>query len=243
TDALTDLTTLTRDLQDNVTVVTDPNSNATTYTYNGFGEVTQIVSPDSGTTTFTRDAGGNVTSKTDARRVVTNYTYDALNRLTSRLYPSDTSENVTFAYDQTANGSAGIGRLGAMTDAAGSASFVYDDYGNLVSVTRTISGVPYVTSYAYDLDGNVVQIAYPSGLIVTYQRDALGRIATVTAQQTGGNPVTLASNIGYLPFGPVTSLMLGNGQQVSYGYDQDYRLTSIVAASPSLQNLTVNYDP
>src|SRR6185312_2582621 len=92
-------------------------------------------------------------------------------------------------------------------------------------------------------DGNVVQIAYPSGLIVTYQRDALGRIAAVTAQQTGGNPVTLASNIGYLPFGPVTSLMLGNGQQVSYGYDQDYRLTSIVAASPSLQNLTINYDP
>jgi RHS repeat-associated protein len=244
TDPLNDLTKLTLDLQDNVTAVTDPNVNATTYTRNGFGEVTQVVSPDSGTTALTRDAAGNIISKKDARNVVTNYTYDALNRVTSRTYPSDTAENVTFTYDQTASGNAGIGKLTSMADAAGSASFVYDDYGNTISVTRTISGVPYVTSYGYDLAGNVTQIVYPSGRIVNYQRDALGYVATVTTQANGGaGAVTLASNILYMPFGPASSLTLGNGQQITYGYDEDYRLTNIVAASPTLQNLTLGYDP
>lgn len=217
-------------------------SQAAAYTYSGFGEITKIVSPDGGTTTYTRDSGGNIVSRKDARNVVTNYTYDALNRLTSRTYPSDAAENVAYTYDQTAGGNAGIGKLTSTTDQAGSASFVYDDYGNTVSVTRTISGVQYVTSYEYDLAGNVTQCVYPSGLIVNYQRDALGHIAAVTAQaNAGAGTVTLATNVDYLPFGPMSQLTLGDGQLVTYDYDADYRVTGIAATG--LQALTLTYDP
>ena len=58
-------------------------------------------------------------------------------------------------YDQTASGNAEVGKLTAVTDAAGNAAFVYDDYGNAVSATRTIAGIHYVTDYAYDLAGNI----------------------------------------------------------------------------------------
>jgi len=243
TGALNGITSLTHDLLDDITAVADPNGNSTTYSYNGFGEVISIASPDSGATSLTRDSAGNVVSKRDARNVVTNYTYDALNRLTSKTFPSSPSENVAYAYDETANGNKGIGHMTSMTDALGSASFTYDSYGNLVSVSRTISGVSYVTSYGYDLAGNVAQIVYPSGRIVNYQRDALGRVATVTTQVNGtASAVTLASSIQYLPFGPATSATLGNGLQVSYAYDQDYRLTRILAGTPSQQDLTLSYD-
>ena len=57
---------------------------------------------------------------------------------------------------------------------------------------------------------------------------------------------TVASNIVYLPFGPVSSLTLGNGVDVTYTYDLDYRLTRIQAQAPGggamLQDLTLAFD-
>jgi len=76
------------------------------------------------------------------------------------------------------------------------------------------------------------------------QRDSLGRIVAVTEQaNAGATTVTLASNIQYLPFGSVESVTLGNGLQVSYSYDEDYRLTRILTGSPTAQDLSLTYDP
>jgi RHS repeat-associated protein len=245
TDALNGVTKLTYDLQDNVTSVTDAKLHATTYTVNGFGFVTQTVSPDTGTTTYTYDLAGNVLSRKDARKIVTNYTYDKLDRPLTRTYPSSTTENVTYVYDAIAGGNFGIGRLTSLTDGAGTASFVYDAYGNRASEKRTIAGVVYNTAYAYDLAGNITKITYPSGFIVNYQRDSLGQVAGATIQaNSAATPVTLASNIGYLPFGPMQAATLGNGVQVTNSYDLDYRLTGAQATgSATVQNLTLGYDP
>lgn len=243
TDALNGVTKLAYDAQDNVTSVTDARLHATTYAVNGFGFVTQVVSPDSGSTSYTYDLAGNVLSRTDARRVTTNYTYDALDRPLTRTY-SNSAENVTYGYDSTANGNPGRGRLTSLTDAAGTASFVSDAYGNRISEMRTIGGVTYTTSYGYDLAGNLTKITYPSGLIVNYQRDALGQISGVTMQvNAAAAPVTLASNITYLPFGPMQSATLGNGVQIANNYDLDYRLSGTQATgATTVQTLTLAYD-
>ena len=66
-------------------------------------------------------------------------------------------------------------------------------------------------------------------------RDALGRIDEVRA-----NNQLLADNVGYLPFGPMTSLTYGNGLNATNDFDQDYRL-----ASQSIGNVfsqTYGYD-
>jgi RHS repeat-associated protein len=245
TDALNGVTAFAYDGQGNVTSVTDAKLHATTYTVNGFGFVTQVVSPDSGTTTFTYDLAGNVKSRTDARKIVTNYTYDALDRPLTRTFPSATADNVTYVYDATAGGNYGIGRLTSVTDAAGTASFVYDAYGNRITEKRTIAGITYTTSYAYDLAGNVSRITYPSGLIVDYQRDARGLVSGVTMRASStASPVALASNIGYVPFGGPQSATLGNGVQLTRSYDLDYRLSSVQATgAATVQNLTLSYDP
>jgi RHS repeat-associated protein len=244
TDALDAVTATAYNLQDNVTSVTDAKLHATTYTVNAFGFVTQVVSPDNGTTTYAYDLAGNVLSRKDARKIVTNYTYDALDRPLTRTYPSSTTENVTFGYDATANGNYGIGRLTSVTDAAGTASFVYDAYGNRISEKRTIAGIVYTTGYAYDLAGKLTQITYPSGRIVNYQRDTLGQVSGITTQaNSGATPVTIASSIAYLPFGPMQAMTLGNGVQVTNSYDLDYRLSRTQATgAATLQDLTLGYD-
>jgi len=245
TDALNGVTKTAYDLRDNPVSVTDPRLHVTTYTVNGFGFVTSLVSPDSGTTSFTYDLAGNVKSRTDARKIVTNYTYDALDRPLTRAFPSATAENVTFVYDSTAGGNYGIGRMTSVTDAAGSASFVYDAYGNRASEKRTIGTIAYTTGYGYDLAGNLTRIAYPSGLVVNYQRDSRGQVSGVTIQANAAAPATpLASSIAYLPFGGMQSATLGNGVQLTNSYDLDYRLATIQAAgATTLQNITLSYDP
>ena len=57
------------------------------------------------------------------------------------------------------------------------------------------------------------------------------------------NAITLASNVQYLPFGRMSSLKLGNNEQVTYSFDQDYQLTGIATTSPTRQSLTLGHDP
>ena len=75
---------------------------------------------------------------------------------------------------------------------------------------KTTAGIVYTVGYAYDADGNVTQVTYPSGRAVIYARDSLGRILGVTTQKDAASPVvTLASNVAYQPFGPLQSLTYG----------------------------------
>ncbi len=245
TDPLNGITGYGYDAQDNLVTVTDPRGLVTTYTYNGFGEVIQLESPDTGTMVFTLDPAGNVLSQTDARGVVTAFTYDALDRPLTRSYPAAPAEDVTYSYDDATLGNRGIGRLTGVTDRTGSTSLTYDDYGHLVEESRTIGGVVYVTRYDTDVAGNLLRIVYPDGRIVSYGRDDLGRVTSVLAQaDAAAAPVVVASDIVYEPFGPVSGLTFGNGVALDYLYDQDYRLTGIVAGDgvTSVQDLTLAYD-
>src|SRR5207244_12286895 len=71
------------DLHGNLTAVTDPNGNTTTYGFDDFGRMSQQVSPVTGTTAYVYDPADNLISTTDANAATTTRTYDALNRVTS----------------------------------------------------------------------------------------------------------------------------------------------------------------
>ncbi|MGI9304468.1 MAG: DUF6531 domain-containing protein [Gammaproteobacteria bacterium] len=237
TDPLQGQTTYGYDNQDNLTTVTDPRSLITTYTYNGLGDLLTQASPDTGATTYTTDAAGNRGSQTGARGITANYAYDALDRLTAIQYPT-TSLNVTYTYDDPGAGN-GIGRLTAMSDASGNTIYSYDARGNVITENRVIQGVTYLTRYGYDGADNLIRITYPGGRIVDYALDATGRVAGVTTTANGATH-TVASDIRYLPFGPMQSATLGNGVLTKHSYDLDYRLTHI--DSGAVQSLTYTYD-
>ncbi len=203
--------------------VTDPENKATQYKYNSFNEVKKIISPDTGVTNYTYDVAGNLLTKTDARDVTTIFTYDALNRVLTQSY-SDASENIVYHYDDTANGNKGIGQLTSVTDQTGSTHYFYNAFGQVTKETRVIEGKNYVTEYHFDSNGQATGITYPSGRVISYSFDSLARVNGVTSTyQT--QTKTLASNIEYLPFGPMTSLTYGNGKVMTQAFDLDYRLT------------------
>jgi RHS repeat-associated protein len=239
TQPLSTITLYGYDTQDNRASVTDPNANVTQYFSDDFGRKNQTGSPDTGVTDHLYDEAGNLLQRMDAKGTVVNYTYDALNRLTAIQFPSDPSQNVTFTYDSTSV-TYGIGRLTGRTDPSGSYVFYYDAHGNLTREDKTINSVLYTTQYTYNNNNILTSITYPTGRTITYALDQTGRISQVSTT-LNGNPKILATGITYLPFGGITGLTYGNGLFLTQGYDNQYRISSIVTSS--ILNLTLGYDP
>jgi RHS repeat-associated protein len=243
TDPASGITTTVYDPHDRPISVTSPAGVATAYVYDGFGDVIQESSPNTGTAVYYYDGDGNVTKRVASTGDVTQYTYDALDRVLTKIFPGDSAENVTYTYDQNGHG-AGIGRLTSVTDQPGTLSRNYDQLGNLLTDVRVAGTSTLTTGYTYDLANRVSSITYPSGAVVTYNRDTMGRIASVSAQSPGGSAVPVVSSIAYEPFGPYSDLTFGNGVSETRNFDQDYRLTALtdVGTSP-LQNLSYAYYP
>ena len=73
---------------------------------------------------YTYTDSGNLATRTWARGVVTTYSYDGWNNLTNTTY-SDGTPSITFVYDA-------LGRQISATDAVGTTTTTYDDFGEVV---------------------------------------------------------------------------------------------------------------
>jgi RHS repeat-associated protein len=235
--------------------VTDPRRLATSYVYDGLNDVTSLSSPDTGSTAKTFDVAGNPVTSTDARGNTTTYTYDALNRVTKSAFADSTS--ITYQYDQGANG---IGRLTAMTDAGGTATWAYDVHGHVTSKQQTTGAVTLTTNRSYSATtGQLASMTYPSGSTTFYSYDANGRVSAISYQLAGGATrfaqtngrlgaasyrrpgaaqSLLLSQITYQPFGPPASWVEGSGASHSRTFDQDGRIIGIATGTTASSGTT-----
>jgi RHS repeat-associated protein len=211
------------DRNGNLASVTDPNGNVTTYVYDDFGGMVSQTSPVTGTTTYSYDASGNLTSSTDANGATTARTYDSLGRVTvaSSLRPPRDPETITWSYDDAVASHFGFGRLATMSDSSGGATYRYGRRGLLASELKTIGSQTFTTAFQYDASGNRSAIRYPSGRNVTWTFDYANRPLSAAAGTT-----TLVSAAAYLPFGPATNIVFGNGTAQHVTYDNRYRPTT-----------------
>jgi RHS repeat-associated protein len=228
-------TTATLDALDRTTNVQDPGSLHTAYTFDGLSNRTALTSPDTGTSTDTFDAAGNRLVHTDAKGIVSTSTYDALNRPTGTTY-ADSTANVSYTYDE-ANAVTGcassspIGRRTRIVENTVTTVFCYDARGNVLQKTQTASGFKDVTQYAFTAGDRLKTMTAPDGTLTTYAHDTDGRVSSLTVKTSGASSAaSVATAITWLPFGPVGSYKLGNGQTVKRTYDANYRVTDI--ASP-----------
>jgi len=226
------------------------------YAYDGLGRVYQTGGPESlGTNYYFTTSGGsscsgnpaNVCRKMDGRSITTTYTYDALNRLTGKIYSDGTTHSVTYSYDQSsANGltiTNGIGRLTSMTDGSGTTAWSYDADGRVVTEKRTIATVTKTISYAYNGDGSLSSVTYPSGRKVNYSVGNAERAQSAT-DASGTQYAVMAS---YAAAGPLSAVLYGkvtggfNGFNASQSFDKRWDLISVVASSSAGTALNLGY--
>ena len=224
-------TTTSYDADDEATLVTNPDSNATLTCYDGDGHVAETVpavgvaanslSASSCPTSYPSDYGDRLA--TDA----TTTAYDVQGNKTTVTTPAPAGlsghETTTYAYDPA-------GQLTSVTapptsTSGGAASdvtvFTYDAAGELLSTTTgALTGAAATTSYCYDPNGDKTASVAPDGntsVVATcstsspygtsssyqtaYSYDSLGELVTKTAPTTTWAPIGQVTSYTYDPAG------------------------------------------
>ena len=149
------------------------------------GNRTAITDPDAGTVSCTYDALGRIVTQTDARGKVTTNTYDYLGRISE----SETDDDVT-SYTYGTSGNENL-LLVREQNAGGTIDYTHDQYGRLLTETRTpTGGAPLTFAYTYNNKGQTASVTYPGNVTVAYEYDENGyRTATLRNSSAGTQPL------------------------------------------------------
>ncbi len=211
----------------NLTTRTDANNHATTYGYDNANRLTSVTTPLQKIWGFGYDANGDRTSQTDPTSGVTTYGYDNLGRVSSISY-SDSTPAVAFTYD-------GDNNLTQMQDGSGTETYTYDLLNEFTSVVRGSN----TFAYGYDSAGNLNQMTYPDGTVISRTYDDDERLASVAS---GGQTTSYA----YDAAGDLTTTTLpaGNGYVETRSYDRAGRLTGLTnkKGSTTLSAFALTHD-
>jgi len=215
--------------------VRDPRNLQTQYNYNGFGDKLGQSSPDTGATIYTYDSAGRLQTETRASGQVITYTWDALDRMATRS--NSTTGTESFLYDE---GSYGKGRLTSTTSYTGGTGYTFTPAGELEQQVSTVYGVNYTTGWNWDVQGRLKGMSYPSGLQLSYDYDAYGRLSSV-AGLVNGSWQTLANSFLYQPATERRyAWRYGNGLARMVTLDTDGRTAAL--SSPGAQSLSLGYN-
>ena len=204
----------------------DPTQYTTTTTYNGLDEALTVTDPLTHVTTATYDLVGDRLTSRDANNHTTTWTYDAANHVDS--VTNADSKTTSYSYDDAAN-------LASVTNARlNQTTFGYDLAGRRTSETRPLGRV---WSYGYDANGNRTSIIDANGNgtptagdgTTTTTYDALNRVKTVTYSDA-----TPAVSFTY--DGNSNRTQMTDGATSTYTYDVNDRLTRVVRGTTQLDH-------
>ncbi|MCP1674020.1 YD repeat-containing protein [Natronocella acetinitrilica] len=186
------------------------------YDYDSRGFLVEEFHPETGDTVLGYDAVGNLTSRQiGSNGVVESFSYDGRDRPVEMSY-SDATPTTSKAYDANDN-------LVTLMHGDVARDYTYDAADNLVEETLQVDGRAYTVAYLIDNLDHIAAITYPSGRMVDFAPNALGR-------ETQALPYVTAA--AHHPTGLVSQLTLANGAQATTTLDNRQRLSSIQATAP-----------
>ncbi len=222
----------------NPQTATDPNGNATTYTYDTLGRVLTIKAPgDTGATQYFYVAGGcqscgganKIDHITLPEGNTISYTYDSMGKL---ITINDSLNNtINYTYDSEGNK-----LTEQIRDSSGSLqktlSYSYDA---LDRVSKIINPDSTFTQYTYDALGNRNTAKDPKNNTTSYNYDALSRLTSVV------QPGTITTSYEYNTINNLTKVTDANNNATIYKYDDRGRVYQVI--SPDTGTTTYQYDP
>ncbi|MFO1307539.1 MAG: Ig-like domain-containing protein [Burkholderiales bacterium] len=286
TDGLSGNTEFSYDAYGNLVRAIGPTGIVEQMGYDRRGRKTSLSNPDSGAWTYEYNGAGELVRQVDAKSQVTRSFFDGLGRLVERREHPGSEATTPFvtvtSYDRYADTSAcsnGKGKAcevrtatvargsvgGALASPETRQVTAFDNAGRAVQGTTTFDGRTFVSTTTFDANGRVDKLQYPSGYMVvnryTSWSGALDQVAewtgsavgqihwTATAKYPDGQPGTSvvgATNLArnYDGFGRVSDITAGVGgnpislQNAHYTFDALGNLTQRTEAvlNPATQN-------
>jgi len=214
-------------------------------TYDQRGRKISMTDADLGTWTYQYDALDELISQTDAKGQTTTFAYDQLGRQVQRVEPDMIS---VWTYDTAAMG---IGKLASTGVTAGPAAgyqrnYSYDQFSRAREVDTFINNAEYTFTAAYDSNGHLSTVNYPSGSSVRYSYNNLG-YADQLSDAFSSNALWTLNALDAEQH--ITQQTAGNGVVTNQGFSlKTGRLLTVDAAvngnsNNAVQDLTFTYDP
>jgi YD repeat-containing protein len=220
-----------------------------TFTWTG-SDLASSTTPEAGTVSYTYDGNHHVITRTDAKSQQTQYAYDAYERLIQVSHYTATGFNgalqqqanqqVNYGYDvnplDPGNYLNSWGRLTQVTfqeqtNNGNNFAYVYsyNQAGRVTANTLIASNGPNLltnlqATYAWDNQGRLTNLTYPSGTALAYQYDSMGRLSGMTQS---GNAIATA---GYTAASQLSTLQYGTNAVPFYearSYNTLMQLTNL----------------
>ncbi|RPH32186.1 MAG: hypothetical protein EHM93_10220 [Bacteroidales bacterium] len=206
-------------------------------TYDALGNQITLKDPSSGNLEYRYDALGRLTYQKDALSKETRLYYDNQSRITEKKNQNGAAISQFEYYTSGAE----KGQVKMVTNPLNNTwdSYEYDNLGRQVKSTshidETISDIVFQNHY--DDKGNIDQITYPEGFVVTQQYDEYGNLKSVKG---GGSDIWTLNTMTESEM----SYTLGNGLSTKKLFNAHGLLTSILTTGSSnqVQNLNYIYD-
>ncbi len=215
TDPKNQKTTFAFDSMGNISVLTDAKGQASSWQYDLDNRNIKMSYADGSFEMNTFDPASRLISWQRTNGIIASYTYDSRNRMLATTW-SDSTPGVTKSYDAAS-------RLLTSANSVSSCGYSYDAANELLSETQTVANIhqPWLISYSYDLDGNRINLIYPSGVSVGYSYTNRNQISSISQGSIG------LAQYAYDLDGNVLNKSLANGTQVSFVYDLNNNLTTL----------------
>lgn len=208
--------------------VIDPLGNERVQRYDPMGRPIEIVDPNRGTTTYVYDDAGNLVREVDGRGIVTLRAFDGLNRLVERWTEGQRDDTlVTYHHDDPAPCPTGgckntAGRAVGVTYPGGAEWFGYNARGQIDYFAREIDGTLFEFSTSFDNLGRMTSVTYPTGDVITFEVDTLGRTRAVPGY---------VDAVLYDERGDVIGVDLTNGTSTRYGVNEAREIVAVQATN------------
>ncbi len=175
----------------NQTLVIDATGVVTTSAYDALSQMVSVTDGAGQSLTYTYEVSGQVASSTDPLGRSTHNFFDGAGRTirSEQRDPAGTAVSTSWlTYDATGNV---VGSRSPRSSGAGDdtylTSYVYNEVGQLVSVTAPVSaGVSMTSSYAYDAGGNLTRFTDGRGETTTYTYQPWNLLESTVEPATSG---------------------------------------------------------
>ncbi|WP_208492247.1 putative Ig domain-containing protein [aff. Roholtiella sp. LEGE 12411] len=224
-----DFFTFTYNPQGRISQLTDATGQITNYTYDISGEYLLSVANAQGTVSYTYDDSDSLSVKNALRSLtqtdgtVLSFDYDTQGRLIQESLNG--TPQASYSYDT----STGI----TITDATGVKSQVF--LNELGQVAQSEDALGRRIQYQYDAQGNLIQQIAPNGTTSVFSYDNRGNL--IKSVDALGQEVEFTYDS---QFNNLLTLKDQRGNPITYGYDTQGNLNSIIYADDSRETFSVD---
>ena len=234
------------------TKVTDPNSNATTYSWDNANRVTKTTDPNGQSKATTWNTDNDVVNSTDPGGNVTTFawdpTTDVLNKVTE---PTTSGTGASLNYSYTDSTDPYVPTKVTQMPEGNSTSYTYNADRQVTAETDGLSS-QNSESVVYDsatgticgLVGQVCSITTADGNKTTYSYDSVGNLTKITPPSATGTTQLAATTFTYTPDGSVATETDGRGDTTTYTYNPNGQVTKTAYSGPgtTASTVTLGYD-